>query len=392
MEVIQKLLTNIEKIILNVKKNPKRIYSDKYVLNNLTILEDYYDRYKNAVHTLNDNSESKTLKEQFLNSYNFLKDFLKTQQQIKLTQSIGSDVSDFTEIEMAKFDLYQSMKIIPEFKNNSNDIDTFLGIIKLMNDSLDDTEKQKLIDFVWLLKLDSITRTKIGIDNKPKNYDNLELILNKVNPNKDNLQILHSELSNLTQNGLSLDSYITKIENLIQRLVKLSKNTIKDGDSKTIEKLNEELALNSFKRGLLEPLRTNVVSSKPQTFLEAVNTAKELDLLNKSSSSYNVNYMTQNIQNKKHNNKNGKNKERSNQNRSNYNNKYNNNKYFNKRKNFNKNRNGSNTNKRQYNSNNHSNHNVNQVNSTPKNGNSSPPGEHNSHTSELNQQFQNLNI
>ena len=59
---------------------------------------------------------------------------------------------------MADFNLELSFKVVPEFKGNQEDLQPFLKIVKIINDSLKVEAKKTLIDFVVNLKLNSLAR------------------------------------------------------------------------------------------------------------------------------------------------------------------------------------------------------------------------------------------
>ena len=62
------------------------------------------------------------------------------------------------EIKMADFNLELSFKVVPEFKGSQEDLQPFLKIVKILNDSLKVEAKKTLIDFVVNLKLNSLAR------------------------------------------------------------------------------------------------------------------------------------------------------------------------------------------------------------------------------------------
>ena len=59
---------------------------------------------------------------------------------------------------MADFNLELSFKVVPEFKGSQEDLQPFLKIVKILNDSLKVEAKKTLIDFVVNLKLNSLAR------------------------------------------------------------------------------------------------------------------------------------------------------------------------------------------------------------------------------------------
>ena len=62
---------------------------------------------------------------------------------------------------MADFNLELAFNVVHEFKGNQEELQPFLKIVKIINDSLKVEEMKRLIDFIIDVKLNSIARTTI---------------------------------------------------------------------------------------------------------------------------------------------------------------------------------------------------------------------------------------
>lgn len=309
MNDLKEAIKSFNAKVENFAKNPNRKYTAKFILDSITVLEQTHNKCKIIINKLDESVEiNKILINQYSKSYKTLKEVLGEKQNAILDENNLTENQD-GQYEMASFDLYQTIKIVPEFKGKFHELENFLNIIELVNENLkDETEKNKLIKSIWTLKIDANSKIRINNNTVPKTYEELKQILVKCYPNKDTIQTLHSELSRVNQNGLTLEAYTNKIENIIQKLNKLNKSTMVDGDTKTIENLNEQLALSTFKEGLNEPIKSFVVAARGTTFSDAVKLAKDMEAASKTSSSKNVNVIKNDSRN--YNNYNYRNKNR----------------------------------------------------------------------------------
>ena len=63
---------------------------------------------------------------------------------------------------MADFNLELAFNVVHEFKGNQEELQPFLKIVKIINDSLKVEERKTLIDFITNVKLNSLAGTAIG--------------------------------------------------------------------------------------------------------------------------------------------------------------------------------------------------------------------------------------
>ena len=151
---------------------------------------------------------------------------------------------------MADFNLELSFKVVPEFKGNQEDLQPFLKIIKIINDSLKVEAKKTLIDFVVNIKLNSLARTAIG-DTTVDWYEILEEKLTERYRSPKTLAQIQSKLSRTQQHNDSIRVYSDKISKLIDQLnvVQIRGLNLESEEHKNnIKRANELYSLNIFKQ------------------------------------------------------------------------------------------------------------------------------------------------
>ena len=122
----------------NFKKSPNRTYT-QYTVSTKIILVD------NLIKEICRKEDKETINLAF-SIRDKIKELVIVKKEIK------------KEIKMADFNLELSFKVMPEFKGNQEDLQPFLKIVKIINDSLKVEAKKTLIDFVVNLKLNSLAR------------------------------------------------------------------------------------------------------------------------------------------------------------------------------------------------------------------------------------------
>jgi Retrotransposon gag protein len=178
---------------------------------------------------------------------------------------------------MASFDLEKASKIIPEFAGDYRSINNFVNLIEFYHDTLKEQDKPKLVKFILLTKFSSKAQNKIGSTTDISTFNELKLTLLKTFKSPKNSLMIHSELVRTKQNGQSLGQYIEKIETLIAELNSLQINELGVGSKDVIMKLNDQIALNTFKQGLNDRIRPTIFAAQPKTFNDAKSLASEVE-------------------------------------------------------------------------------------------------------------------
>ena len=236
-----------------LKKAPKRKYSIKFV------------------------SENKKLVEEIIN------DILKIESSdeiIKKLNSLKYEIYSFLITEtMATFNLELCFKVIPEFKGNHDDLTPFLKTIEFIHNSLKESDRPTLIDFVRSIKLSSTVKTAISTV-VCNSYESLVTTLTNRYKSKKTLIQIQNKLCNFQQRSDSVKVFSDKILKLIDELNELQIKELHlntEVDIGRIKQLNDMYALNVFKQGLNETLVNTVFAAQPKTFAEAINIAEDME-------------------------------------------------------------------------------------------------------------------
>lgn len=188
---------------------------------------------------------------------------------------------------MAAFSLETASKALPLFTGNHAELESFLITGELINKTLSDTAKTDFLQYVYHAKLTSNVRTAIGTYTKPENFETLKKLLSNRYKSTKTIPELQSKLSTVYQGKLSVNSYREKIVDIIDNLNKLEieelGNEVTEAEKNVIVRLNNKLALESFKKGINDNLKTTIFAARPKSIQEAVELALELENEQKSS-------------------------------------------------------------------------------------------------------------
>ena len=169
---MESAINRLEKILINFKKSGSRGYQETTLISKLEEIDllktEFYDAINKTLKT--EDTEIKT--ELFEKYYNRAKILF---EQALLTPNDQQQ----NLVSMATFNLETAIKIIPEFKGNYKDLQSFLTIVELIEKTLDNANKAILISFVYNAKLSNLVRTVIGVS-EPKTFQELkESLINR---------------------------------------------------------------------------------------------------------------------------------------------------------------------------------------------------------------------
>lgn len=316
---LDSIYDNILKINKNLRKQPSREYTVIYLINLNKKLNELKEKHTNIIKLVTiSKSDKKLINDRFSKIFKDTKEKIKhikrgitdnleelnTQNSIIESDYSDTDIDDtlvdnnitilddttteenITEIinienhiEMAKFNLETALKIIPDYNGESNKLESFLSIVDMYHDSLED--KEKLIIFIKTVKLGNKIKNRIT-GKKTDTLSELKNALNETQVTKKNALNIYNQLNTIRQQDNSTTNFGEKIENLIAELNSIQ---IKDKDNiqkETIIKINDEIGLNSFKNGLSEPFKTTVFAARPATLTEAITLANDIQVSNQN--------------------------------------------------------------------------------------------------------------
>lgn len=276
----------IEKILLNLKKNPNRIYSAEFILNKKTIVLNLKSSFNNSLLKLADKEESliEPYKIQFKKFYSEVDAILDTRSQDILDKSFTENLDSDEDISMSGFDISTSMRVIPEFTGDVKHLTNFLNIVEYLYDSINEAGgKLSLINFVLKTKLSDIVRHRLNSHPTPTDITQFKAVFSQIFKSKKTPLNIQSELSRTIQGNLSISDYANKIENLVAELNSLQLLSADENSRNTIIKLNDEVGLNAFKLGINDNLRSVIFAARPASLSEAISLAFEVDIPNSSN-------------------------------------------------------------------------------------------------------------
>lgn len=258
---------------------------------------------------------------------------------------------------MSAFNVIECLKVIPFFNGDKPaEYTSFLELVRYIYESLNNDDKKKLIEFVSSVKISESVKNKLCHLPKPENFDSLKQNFESVFACQKNPLKLQSELSKEFQGNRSIKDFASSIETLISQLNSVQIKAQGADNRNIICKLNDEVALNSFKNGINSHLKPTIFAAQPKTFSEAVKLAEEIEVPKSNVSHFQLHKNNKKPFNKNFNNKTNNYSKGNNSNNSN----------FRPKNNYQRN-NQNNNNHRRYN-----NRRVNNINS----GNGSTPDQH----------------
>lgn len=267
-------IEQIKTFISNFKKAPNRIVNAQHILDKQikakTLKTEFDEIYFYFARNPLNIEKLKPYRDRFQAAYLELKQILQNKAQ-QLVES------EQVQPKMADFSILSSLKSISIFEGDYKNLQQFLNIVELIHDSIKQDDHEKFINFVYKTKLNEKVLNRIAIQEIPKTFDNLKLTLQGAFKSNKSIVTLQTELNTISQNNSSVASYVENIENIIAELNSLQINDLGDANKPVIQKLNDALALNSFKVGLDAEIKSTVFAAQPKSFSDAVKVALEVE-------------------------------------------------------------------------------------------------------------------
>ena len=287
LENITILIEELEILINIFKKSPNREYSNAYILNRTETVNNNYNKFVDIYETLDSKINAKILlssKEKYNLRYKEVNDLIKKHSRVNLIQE--TNIETIVD-KMASFDILHTVKLIPEFNGESAQLNNFLSLIEYLHNTLKNDDKPKLVEFILKTKLSEKARKKIANNIKIETLDDLKTSFMKTFKTIRSALLVQSELMNSTQGNNTLTRYIDRIQNLNYELSNLQMTDKGQAEKEVIVMMNEQMAMNVFKKGLKEPMRSMVVSARVETLQSAIDLANEAEATQFSADVYN---------------------------------------------------------------------------------------------------------
>lgn len=325
---MEEIVKNLVSVLTNLKKSSGRGYSYETILQKLQLIEELKENFETL--TIDDTNEenSNALKIEFYKTYTIIKQQLLDQLQSKREEG----KKDKQEVIMSSFNLELAIKAVPLFNGQYKELSSFLTITEIIHNGLNTDGKKSLIEFICNVKLSNTVKTSICAVSEPKTFGELKDKLEARYKSTKTIPIIHTTLSNLKQKS-SISNFNENILTLISELsdmqIKDLPTTATETEKQVITNMNDKYALTIFKNGLNEKYKSTVYAAQPQTLVDAVNIASELE---NDSNQNNPQILHINRVFRRNNNFRGNYNRQFNNNKSNYrNNNFNSNRYENNR-------------------------------------------------------------
>lgn len=206
------------------------------------------------------------------------------------------DIS-FTEIDNSykmALNIDQALKIIPEF-SGKEDLDNFLAACELVNESLDDANKEKLLR---LIKIKLTGKACIAIKYKTiEKYEDLKRELKSQFKQIFSAEQLQTSLCLMHQKSFEdVQTFANRVEEVLFKLNDVCVAEQGVENQKVIVALNSKTALKAFVDGLRDPIKIIIKACRFKTLSEAISQAieEEVSLKSRHSMSRSVTSISQN--------------------------------------------------------------------------------------------------
>ena len=277
MEDFENLLADVQSFRSNrLKDNQDR-------RGNLDLLEQYYAKLELFTKRLDNLRKSVIDKDFNINNVN--------EAKIHLTaiEGILEDIKDILDSRKIKiptmtetFSLKTAGGLLPQMDGTENSVKMLVDSIRLYSEFLKAEDHKHLINFV--LKTRLTESAKVRLD---RTYASVELLINAIRTNfitQKSATVLANQIQNARQLEKTLDQYSQEIEQLLSDLT-LAQSEGDENLLKSLRKVNEKIAVNSFANGIRNhDVRLIVKARNCATLREAITVAKDEEISKASSS------------------------------------------------------------------------------------------------------------
>lgn len=272
---MDQIIKDLQKLIINAKKSKGRKYTEETIQEKYHIINKYSKEFGKLVGNLADPLRQKKIEE-----FKLLK---KTAIELLKEHTNSSNMSNF--------DSKKASDTIPIFDGKHAHLDIFLSMVEMVHEELNEQERNKLIKYVYAMKLNDRVRSILMTQDIPNTYDELRATLSKYFKSRKTTSSLHSEIRNIKQRG-NVSGFREKLDALISELTVVQFNDLEDSSNEvarsTIRMLNEKLALETFQEGLQENIRTTVIAAQPKSLVQAFEIASTQERLLQATNSLNI--------------------------------------------------------------------------------------------------------
>lgn len=200
---------------------------------------------------------------------------LYLQIELFCSKSYNSETAEGIESEniMASFDFKTATSLLPKMDGKEDVTKDLIDSIELYSSSLNAEGNAMLIKFVLKSRLNSSAKLRLS-----SSYASCKLLIDDMRNHlltKQSSTTIHKELVNSRQNGSSIETYGSKIEQLFVELT-LSQADGDEDKYRTLCPINEKLAIRSFTDGLRNrQLSTVLLGRNYSSLKDTIRAAKD---------------------------------------------------------------------------------------------------------------------
>lgn len=283
METIKEFLIELEKTKTNLKKSINKAFTNKYIEEKFERLE----KLKETVNVIIENNKKDedeletTVKED--NFSTIIIEFNKNIQEIeKILKNLKilEEQKEKSSIKMASFDINSTGKSLQMFKGIYKDLEPFISQTEMVHDLLKEEDREIFIKYIYNFKLTTQVRNILGHLNKPTTFSELKKRLEESYPNPKTIQQILTELGTTKQEDLNISDFRQKITELTNELNNFEIRNLTNPTTETkdaIYKVNENIGLNTFIKGINPKYRTILLANMPKTLNEATQRCEEAE-------------------------------------------------------------------------------------------------------------------
>lgn len=173
-----------------------------------------------------------------------------------------------------------AVSLIPEFSGNRKEFHRFVASCESIIGNIEDEVEAKNICIVIQNKIKG-TAYEIIKNRKIETWGTIKNLLQKHFLETKTVGQLQAELFNMKQRpNEKVKSFATRVENTLKDLNDASMYDLGTSQFSTVNTMNTKLASNTFKMGLVEPIRTYIRCSRLTGLAELINEALSEERLN----------------------------------------------------------------------------------------------------------------
>lgn len=176
--------------------------------------------------------------------------------------------------KIKEFNLKEASNIIKEFWGDGSKVLDYVDAIQYYADTIDPSEHLKIVDYICRVSLKGSAKESLFVvtDKLTSITEITNHLIRRFKP-KETLAGIQSQISNCKQHSRSVSSYVSELEQLGSKLIRIQVGEFGTAAKELIIKLADQSLLSAFKQGLRGDIRTAVLAANVHVFQTAVDIA-----------------------------------------------------------------------------------------------------------------------